>query len=347
MGIIQKVVGISFRPCSNTKIKKGSEVKLIHDDENAYSSKAIKIMFEDDQLGYIGEKGNELHNQIFNSLPLKGKVKVMARLEEGEEFSKFKVGEITHLEIELDLPSVVDDKLVQSFNEDVQVMFDSTSHRYTYEGREFISATNYIKRWQKEFDKGFISGLVAKSLGTIQEDVLDMWNSGGNISADFGTVIHNALEHYERFKKLGKIMQDKKDLPFNKALPSHPALRKIVEEFYEQELQEGEVNVEVLVTNVELGLCGFIDRLLILDREKKICRVQDYKVNIGSEDVQKDKYLGQMADLPKTKISKYQMQLSFYARLLELAGWEVVALDVYIYEDKWVHHELPIIKLDF
>ncbi len=141
-------------------------------------------------------------------------------------------------------------------------------------------------------------------------------------------------------------MQAKKELEFNKALPSHPIVRDIVLDFYKQELQKGEVEVEALVTNVELGLCGYIDRLLILDRKKKICRVQDYKVNIGSEVINKNsKYLGQMAELPANKISKYQMQLSFYAKLLQLAGWEVTGLDVFIYEDKWKH--IPLEILDF
>jgi len=353
---VEKVVGISFTPTNNKDIKKGSPITLVHDTENKYSSKAISVMYKDIRLGYIGEKGNENHNIIFKALPLKGTVKVIAKLEEGEEFAKFKLGEITHLSVELELKGEEESEgLIQSFNEDVEVRFDANSHRYTYEGREFISATTYIKKWQKDFDKDFISGLVAKSLGTIQDDVLAMWDSGGSIAADYGTVIHNALEHFERFKALGEVMQQKKDLPFNKALPSHPALRKIIEEFYEQpilaelkeEYPESEVFVEELVTNVELGLCGLIDRLFVIDLEKKICRVQDYKVNIGSEDKQKDKYLGQMADMAKTKISKYQMQLSFYARLLELQGWTVESLDIFIYENEWKHHDLEVIKLDF
>jgi len=346
--IIEKVVGLTFDPISDEKIKKGSPVKLVHDTENKYSSKAIAIMCGEKHLGHIGEKGNLNHNKIFEELPLEGEVKVIARLEKGEKFSSFKEGEVTHLEVEIELKSQEKEKdLVVSFNENVDIKFNSSSHRYTYNGKDFISATTYIKRWQKEFDKEFISGLVANSLGVQQQDVLDMWNSGGSISADYGTVIHNALEHYEKFKKIGKIMQLKKKLPFNKALPTHPKLRKIIRAFYKQELQKGKVEVEVLVTNIELGLCGFIDRLLILNKKKKICRVQDYKINIGSEDKQKDKYLGQMADMPKTKISKYQMQLSFYARLLELSGWTVEGLDVFIYEDKWKHHELDVIKLDF
>lgn len=54
-----------------------------------------------------------------------------------------------------------------------------------------------------------------------------------------------------------------------------------------------------------------------------------------------------MAELPKTKLSKYQLQLSFYATLLALSGWTVEGLDVFVYENGWKHYELEILSLDF
>ena len=35
--------------------------------------------------------------------------------------------------------------------------------------------------------------------------------------------------------------------------------------------------------------------------------------------------------------------MSFYAELLKKHGWTIDGLDVFIYEDKWVHHELDLI----
>jgi hypothetical protein len=174
-----------------------------------------------------------------------------------------------------------------------------------------------------------------------------MWDSTGEVASLFGKSIHLALEHYEKFKLLGKIMQDKKELAYNKALPNHPLLRDIVQRFYKQKLKKGAVETEVLVSNVKLGLCGLIDRLLVIDDKKKICRVQDYKVNINCEEEGKDKFLGQFADLPPNKLSKYQLQLSFYARLLELSGWTVQGLDAYVFEDEWKCYPMEVLKLDF
>lgn len=347
--MIEKIVGISFNPTNDPEIQVGSPVSIYHDTDNQYSSRAIAVKYKDKLLGHIGEKNNPRHEQIFNVLPLEAKVHTIKTLAEGEEFHTFKPGEITHLEVEFPMDSDEQDGLL-SFNErGVVVKFLPGLHKYTYNGKEFISATTYIKKWIKDFDKEIISAMCANSYGCTQDDVLGLWDNGGRISAMYGTVIHNALEHYEKYKKLGQTIQDKKDLPYNRALPSHPVLRDIVIEFLSRFTHKDDhIIPEAFVTNVERGLCGQIDRIKVIDMPKKICRVQDYKINIDSEkENSRNKFLGQMADLPPNKLSKYQLQLSFYARLLELSGWAVEGLDVFVYEDEWKHYPMDVLKLDF
>ena len=107
-----------------------------------------------------------------------------------------------------------------------------------------------------------------------------------------------------------------------------------------------DVETEVFISNVELGLCGQVDRILITG--EKTCRVQDYKINVDCEvEDSRNKYLGQFADLPKNKLSKYQLQMSFYARLLELSGWNVEGLDAFVYDGEWKHYPMEVLKLDF
>ena len=344
-----KVVGISFNATDNPKIGKLVPVELVHDSENKYSGRAIAVMFGDQLLGHIGEKNNPEHELVFNELPIDATISRCARLEEGETFAKFKTGEITSLEVEFELKSE-SENFVQSFNEDVKVDFKELEHEYWYEGEKLTGGTTYIKRWIKPFDKVMISGFVAESIGYPQKDVLGIWGGLGYASSLFGKALHMALEVYEKFKKIGQVMQEKKDLPNNKALPTHPFLRGIVQAFYKQDLdeEEGEILCEVLVTNVKLGLCGYIDRLHVIDREKKICRVKDYKFRIDSEKIDDNvKYLGQFADLPKNKISKDQLQLSFYGRLLELSGWTVLDPVAHVYEEEWKAFTFPNLKLDF
>jgi len=343
--MIQKVVGISFNPTIGEGIDIGTELTISHDSTNQYSSRAISVKYGELLLGHIGEKGNESHEKIFEHLPITAKVKTISRLLENESFLKFKVGEITHLEVEFSMPCDSDD-LIQSFNEGVKLKFLPETHRYVHNGKDLLSASTYIKRWIKQFDSDGVAGMCADKYGCKQSEILEMWKNSGNVAAAFGTAIHNAMEHYEKWRHIGKIVQNQKEEAYNKALPTHPILRKIVQDFYKLELQEGKVIPEAILTNVELGLCGTADRLLITGNKK--CRVQDFKVNIDADLVSSNnKYLGQMATLPANKLSKYQLQMSFYARLLQLSGWTVEGLDAFVYENEWKYYDLEIITLDF
>lgn len=239
-------------------------------------------------------------------------------------------------------------KLVKkSFNEDVEIEFEPVGHTYTYKGKPLVGATEYIKRFYKEFDAETISSVLESKWGVPQKNIRDMWDANGKLTSDFGSVVHRAIEDYQKFKDVGEVIASKKEEKVNSCLPKHPILRSIVEGFIEITKEEkGEVMTEVLVSNVESGICGHVDRLTILDKEKKICRIKDYKVNINSEEKDKNqKVLAPFDSLPSTKLSKYQLQTSIYANMMQKSGWVVEGIDIYVYEDNWKHFELPVLQV--
>ena len=188
--------------------------------------------------------------------------------------------------------------------------------------------------------------MCAKSWGVEQQDIISLWGSNGEVASLFGSAVHKALEHYDTFKKLGSQISSARVVEENYAMPKHPILRSIIEEFTEVNKTVGDVVPEALVTNVDMGFCGQADRILVQNWKDKICRIQDYKVNIGSdESSSKNKVLEPFDNLPPTKISKYQLQMSFYANLLEMSGWTVAGLDVFVLEDTWKHYELDVLKV--
>jgi hypothetical protein len=79
-----------------------------------------------------------------------------------------------------------------------------------------------------------------------------------------------------------------------------------------------------------MKLCGSIDRLQIVDRKKKIVRIQDYKTD---GNIHEKKY--QLSDSPFKKVmgnellDLHWLQLSFYAFILSLKGWKVEGLDIF------------------
>ena len=76
------------------------------------------------------------------------------------------------------------------------------------------------------------------------------------------------------------------------------------------------------------------------------CRIQDFKVNIGAEDIDKNlKPLKPFSELPATKLTKYQIQMSIYANMLEKSGSKVEALDAFVLDEKWTYYQLDILKV--
>lgn len=234
----------------------------------------------------------------------------------------------------------------KSFNEDIQILYDHLYHTYEYEGIKFVSATTYIKRFFKPFESEKISEVSARAWGVDKHELADMWNSSGIIAAKLGTVVHEALEHYFKYQEIGKQISDKKGFDYNYAIPKHPIIRRIIEEFIAIDTAKGKIYAEALITDSKKGICGHADRVEVIDEEKKICRVHDYKVNIDSEEIDKySKVLSPFDYLPANKLSKYQLQLSIYANMLEESGWTVEELDIFVYEDCWKHFTLPVLKV--
>lgn len=344
-------VGVSFYKEDVENLKVGDELKLLHkpvsfgsgDKKKEYPN-AIAIMHNDKQVGSLAESTH----------PSSPQRTILRLIQSGEEATGIVTdlvipGENDKFKRTYGFESVVPDEsdLVESFNEDVVISFNEATHVYEHKGEKLLSGSYWVSKHYTPFDAITIADRCSNVWGVDSKDITDMWSSGGKVAADFGTAIHQALEHWEKFKENGNTIFENSKKNENAALPKHPFLRKVINDFDKVKKDSGhEILTEVLVTNVELGLCGMIDRLIIVDRENKVCRVGDYKVNIGAED-KKDKALPPYDHLPPNKLTKYQLQLSFYAQLLILSGWTVQGLDAYVLEDEWKHYGLDLLDIDF
>lgn len=236
---------------------------------------------------------------------------------------------------------------VKSFNEpDVEIDYEEVGHTYQYNGKKFVGVTSFIKKFCKEFKLDTVAKICAKNWGVPAQAVIDLWASNGKVSSEFGTAIHNAIEYYELNKDFGQAVADTKGDEDNYALPKHPILKKIILDFIKINPVAGKVLTEQLITNKELGICGRADRIVIIDEANKVCKIGDYKVNVDSDVIKSEsKLLSPFEGLPANKISKYQLQMSIYANMLQKSGWTVQGLDVYVLEDEWLHYELPVLEV--
>ena len=242
------------------------------------------------------------------------------------------------------LPEATALKTLKSFNEDVEINFDPIRHAYFYGENRLMGATEYIKKFYKPFDAKKVAENCEKSWGVPAKDIAAMWQSNGSIANMFGTVVHKALEHYDTYRAHAQTIATNKKDEEDRAMPKHPLLKKIVEDFYKLPLGEGDVYTEVLLTDVQGGYCGQADRLLVIGPKRG--RIQDYKINVDSEAEDKNmKLSAPFTALPANKITKYQLQMSIYANILQKSGWTIEGLDAFVYEDEWKSYPLEVLNV--
>lgn len=232
------------------------------------------------------------------------------------------------------------DRLVSKLT-GVEVLFDKVAHKYvTPDGKEYLSGSVFAGRYKNKFDSDAISANVAKKHDVPQRDIQDMWSLNGDVSSSLGTAVHNALELYGKYLQLSLKTKGTNESALNK----NGIIRPLVESFFAGREDE-KAGYEVFVADETHGLCGFIDRLLIVDEKNKICRVQDYKTNhnINKAETVKAPFKG---IVPSTTLGTYWLQLSFYAYILNLHGWKVEGLDIFNWEDgEWKLYQSDVIDI--
>ena len=375
--ITASVAGITFALRDNpdlkfSELKEGEPIYLTHEPENTYDPRAIRLEYNGHKIGYVPRKKEGLDFSI-QSWCHDNLDSVSAEIDQvwyqlnGETTFQYSEGcELVGIYVRYEIPIKDEgseyDKIItkHSFSEpDVIVDFNETKHIYNmrYNGGTKVlkGGTTFIKRFYEPFDSAKIARQCSKYWGVSAKDIEEMWASNGNVSGLLGTTVHLALEHYINFEKIGQTITETrqksgKDVDGNYAMPKHPFLKKTIISLnkltkkLDKKYKVEKVVAEALVTDSATGWGGLVDRLAILNHEKKIARIQDYKVNIGAEKEEShSRPKAPFSHLPANKLTKYALQLSFYASILKKHGWTIEGLDVYIFENRWVHHTLDLI----
>jgi len=235
------------------------------------------------------------------------------------------------MQVKKGVPSVNSAVKITSFTGE-DVFWDELNHKYTdLDGETLLSGSKYASQNSPVFPKAVILNKTSAKWKVSESIIEDIWSRKGDASLDLGNAVHKALELYHIHHQAGLIIQEASEAEDNYALPKQPFLRRLVIDFVEK---FGDTAYsEVVVTDVKNGRAGTIDRLLMIDEDKKICRVQDYKSN---------------TEIKKPKLLEYQKQLSFYAHILINHGWTVEGLDLFKLntDEKWEKVELEVLDLE-
>lgn len=184
------------------------------------------------------------------------------------------------------------------------IWFNKETHTYSNDkGEKYLSGSVFAHQDEKPFDSVTVSEAYAKKNGGEAQYYRDQWQLNSDCSSGFGTAIHAALELYGTYGVVHK----------------HPFLKSVVESFYAAHKDE-KAMYEAVIANHELKTCGTVDRLLIVDEKKRICRVQDFKTD---------------GVLTLDKKAIYTKQLNFYKEIMTAAWWTVEGLDLFHWDGEW------------
>jgi hypothetical protein len=197
-----------------------------------------------------------------------------------------------------------------------EVLYDKDKHLYTdLEGNALLSASKYAQRFEKPFPKEIMLPKVAQKFGVDEKIIDSMWGNNGNISRTFGNALHYTLDQYFKYKDHGTEYH----------LPKHPFLKRMLDTLPEFK----SMITEPMVSLVKEKLVGQIDAMEVLDSEKKVCNIVDWKSDVSVE----------------KNLVKHQRQMSFYAYILIQHGWTVEKLKVCNYVEDWKVFESEVLPV--
>lgn len=200
-----------------------------------------------------------------------------------------------------------------------EVYFDPVQHAYVdSEGQKYVSGSVFASQFEHEFPKEAILPGYAKRYGLKEYQVEEMWTDKGEASTTFGTALHKSMETYLRHCKTAKACgKDALEM-------IHPMFRPLVEMFFTEKRMAKEMIPEMFIADPHKHRCGQLDLVTIVDRDKKILDIEDYKSNVDLFKMGDPKTLkAPYSHLPNMPAAKYTLQLSFYKAIFESHGWTV------------------------
>lgn len=197
------------------------------------------------------------------------------------------------------------------------VLFNKEDHTYSKNGKPYLSGSTFAHMFEKEFPRDAIAQKVADKNDVEVSDVLAGWDAKGEISLQYGTLIHKCIE---TFNKYGET-------------PNNGYLKSIVEDWVE--VSDDAYLSEEFVQDDAHQLCGVID--LLGEHE-----IADIKTGDIHQKIQHT--MGK--EWPNDRLSLYTLQLNFYRYIVEQNGGKINKLAIYwLNGEHWEKVKVDIIDI--
>lgn len=198
------------------------------------------------------------------------------------------------------------------------VLFNKDEHTYSKNGLPYLSGSTFAHMFEKEFPKETIAKKVAERDDKETEDVLAGWDSKGEISLQYGTLIHKCIEVWCKYGEE----------------PNNEYLKEIVQDWREV-FGDAPMENELFIQDDTHQLCGVADAI---GRDT----LYDWKTGDIHQKIQHT--LGK--DFPNDRLSLYTLQLNFYRYICEQNGQKINKLVIgWLNGEHWEKVDVPIIDI--
>lgn len=195
-----------------------------------------------------------------------------------------------------------------------QIKFDANAHRYFIGDKELRSVTNFIKDFQKPFDRNGVAAKVAAKENRSIAQVVAEWEVTAERGRILGTTVHTYIEKVLRGEQNGQLTLDP-FLSLNTKLPEIAAFDAF---WYKlsPDMVCSPASVELVIGDEELGLAGTVDALLFSNDTGK-SHIWDWKTGKFDLENQWENLLPPFDYLSASKFNIYSLQVSLYRLIIE------------------------------
>ena len=197
--------------------------------------------------------------------------------------------------------------------------FDEPHKYFNGDGKEYVSATTFIKKFKKEFQTQIMAEQYAAKRGLDVKDVLHDWDMKRDVSTVKGTMVHNMAENW----------WNNKSFPYDPSTAIKTFGHDIIKEKYDKcELIFNKfwadssknlipVKMELVVADDEYEIAGMVD-CLFWNKKSEMLEIWDYKTNkeIKISNNYGNKMLRPISHLDECELNTYSLQLGLYKHII-------------------------------
>jgi hypothetical protein len=210
----------------------------------------------------------------------------------------------------------ISNELFTAFND---VTFYDEPHKYYLDGKELISVTTLIHKYQEEFNEKYWSEYKGNQFDITPKEIIRAWkfiNKKGTIR---GSAIHDYAENLFQNKKFEYPKQlILNEFGFDPVLYTYNICKKHVDKFYGD--VQGKlipIRTELVVYDRETLIGGMLD-ILFWNVKAKEFQIWDYKTNKEFTYEMKDRHLiNDLYLLEDCDLELYSLQLGLYKYIIE------------------------------